>query len=1350
MDNMSINYHCFVAKRSSTTVGLLSIIFFVIPLITNADNERLIKPNKNAKPNVSLPSIKSQLRNNEPKKIHDIKLRSRVITPGQTDEAENEAALNKVFQSRKNQNSPVHLLIQLDRIPSKKDRFDLKKHGIELLSYVPDHAWIASVKANKVADIQRLAIISWIGVLLPKDKLSEDILLDKLGDWHYIADKDEVAVIVHLHQDIELAVGHQIIIDIGGEVRNEVRSIHALTAHVPRPVLKSLAQDNRIAFVETAIPALQENNDGQQEAQNINVLQPSPYGISAAYELDGSNIDVLVYDSGQVDDHVDFGSRLTHGDADSVSSHSTHVAGTIAGDGSNSNSEGGSVLQWHGVAPAANIISYGTGWSLGTLFYTDVGDIESDWDEAKNMHGADLGTASLGSNVALNGYSCTLEGQYGAASQLLDEIVRGSLGEPYITTWAAGNERYGIARCGNNYDTTAPPSCAKNPIQVGASNSNDDSMTSFSSWGACDDGRIKPIITAAGCQSDGDIGIQSTDIGDSYSVKCGTSMATPGVAGMVTLMLEKYRDKYNTSGEFLPSTAKAILMNTSIDAGNTGPDFQFGYGLVDAQSAIDTLIDGRFREAGFDNSGEVDEYAIRVLDNTQPLQVSLAWDDPAAAPYSAEALVNNIDLELISPTGGVIHQTWVLDPANPELAATTGTDTINNQEQVTVNTPEIGVWRVRVSATTVPIVTQKYSLASTHTLIGLNILHPTQTVSEDVGPYDDPNWLLIRLNIQDDHGGALSTPVLETDLNILVGSEMVTNISIATSVGNEFWVLAVPPIQTATGCYDLDVTLFSTIADNEADAVCYSEANEEDVILTLDISGSMASNGKLEAAKDASQFFITMTDINDKIGLVSFATAGDASKTRLVYPLTTVTGDAIKNAVSLAVEGLSVGNLTALGEGLQISNNEMLANADPAHEHTIILLSDGRQNSGVSWNDIEGAFPANTVIHTVGLGPEGDPDDVLLSSIASNHNGNFWRVYTGSSASSGVVSLASDTSNVLADVYRRVAEETFGWQRMWEASGRGLTETTTRFSSKEALAIQSIPLSSATPAMAKLNPSKRLRPALSRNHQVSIEPDLGKVIFAAHWNRPPSRIQGVLGLYRPDGSRVLSTDTDVAGHRIYGSNSGHEQYIISQPQAGSWTLAINGLYGNDAEYIVMAEAKSDVQLLLLSPTAITTGRCVASPVRAALVDHQPIKNASIQARIATSDGNKTTLALYDDGLHGDGGVNDGLYANIYRPCLVETTDVKTANKVSTYQLKVEANGTSNLGQAFERTVNQSFVTAPRALRFNLPRLDPNRFKPDLIDPVLVKPDKIGPKKINPGLVKPGINQSSLLVLNPGL
>ena len=59
-------------------------------------------------------------------------------------------------------------------------------------------------------------------------------------------------------------------------------------------------------------------------------------------------------------------------------------------------------------------------------------------------------------------------------------------------------------------------------------------------------------------------------------------MATPAVAGGVALMLQQYRAVYNTSSNFWPSTAKAILIHTADDMGNPGPDYQWGYGQVDA------------------------------------------------------------------------------------------------------------------------------------------------------------------------------------------------------------------------------------------------------------------------------------------------------------------------------------------------------------------------------------------------------------------------------------------------------------------------------------------------------------------------------------------------------------------------------------------------------------------------------------------------------------------------------------------------------------------------------------------------------------------------------------------------
>jgi len=91
-------------------------------------------------------------------------------------------------------------------------------------------------------------------------------------------------------------------------------------------------------------------------------------------------------------------------------------------------------------------------------------------------------------------------------------------------------------------------------------------MTSFSSWGPTDDGRIKPDLMAPGCQTTGDFGVTSTTVGGTYEVKCGTSMAAPVVTGVVALMRQRWGQAL-PSPDLLPSTIKGILINTATDLG---------------------------------------------------------------------------------------------------------------------------------------------------------------------------------------------------------------------------------------------------------------------------------------------------------------------------------------------------------------------------------------------------------------------------------------------------------------------------------------------------------------------------------------------------------------------------------------------------------------------------------------------------------------------------------------------------------------------------------------------------------------------------------------------------------------
>ncbi len=638
----------------------------------------------------------------EPLATHPIQLKSGDLIPGTPDGA----ALRQLARSGGDR---IHILLQLDFIPRDQAKAQFAQRGVKLLAYVPDYAWIASVPASDPAAVLSLPGITWAGPLIVADKLDPMIRAGQWGSWN-LAPDGTAAVSVVMHQDESIETGRVLVEQAGGKIVGEVSGIRMLVVEMPAKAISSLAAADAIQWIEAAGPALGEANDGIRNQIGVATVNAAPYS------LNGTGIDVLVYDSGQAGDHVDFGTRLIHGDADAVSDHSTHVAGTVGGSGANSAAQGGTALQWRGMAPNVDLLSYGTTYlGTGPIFYQNVPDIEADWAAAQNTYGADLGTASLGSNIYLNGYSCTIMGNYGASDVLIDQIVRGGngvvgLGEKYITTWAQGNERPSACSA-TGYSTTAPPAAAKNPIHVGASNTNNNSMTTFSSWGPTDDGRIKPIVVAGGCQSTGDLGITSTDDNpvNDYTVKCGTSMATPAVAGSIALMLQQYRTTYSTSSNFWPSTAKALLMQTAQDFGNPGPDYQWGFGQVRIQQAVDLIMRRGLVQANIDQ-GETDTYTFVVTDTAVPAQVSLAWDDYEATFNADPTLINNLDLQLIMPSG-VITRPWILDPANPANNATRGVNNRDNQEQVTVLTPEKGTWLVRVSGTTVPQGPQDYSLA---------------------------------------------------------------------------------------------------------------------------------------------------------------------------------------------------------------------------------------------------------------------------------------------------------------------------------------------------------------------------------------------------------------------------------------------------------------------------------------------------------------------------------------------------------------------------------------------------------------------------------------------------------------
>jgi cysteine-rich repeat protein len=607
-------------------------------------------------------------------------------------------------------------VIQFSDAADAEIRSTMARAGVHLLAPLGANAFFAAAVGNAV-DPGRLAAV-------PTLRSAEEIQrAAKLHPMLATGDIPEHAVVRHaaqartaeedailaayllFHGDVDLADAASIAAQHGAEIKAFLRSINGLVVEVPASEIDPLADDDAVQWIEPALPRFEGVLDNARALVQVEPVQAAPYG------LDGSGVQALVYDAGTVrTSHFDFGGRASIHDASGLSPHATHVAGILGGNGASA------IGIFRGMATSVTLLSYGFEYDgTGIFLYSNPGDLEADYDDAIRVLGADIANNSIGTNVAANGFPCSIIGDYGVTSHLIDTIVRGDasnpvFSQPFRVVWSAGNER-GHVNCGTGYGTTAPPAGAKNHITVGAVNSDTDLGSSFSSWGGTDDGRLKPDLTAPGCQASDDFGITSTwSTGNfAYHAQCGTSMAAPVVAGIGSLLIQDYRAWYPGQALFRNSTLKCWLAHTAVDRGTAGPDHQYGYGSVRARAAVDFMRTGQFVE---DTILHGASYALlhEIAGGSPELKVTLAWDDFPGVPNLPAALVNDLDLRVYAPSG-TRHFPWTLDPADPSAPAVqTQEDHLNNIEQVFVENPEPGMWSIEVHGVSVPEGPQPFSL----------------------------------------------------------------------------------------------------------------------------------------------------------------------------------------------------------------------------------------------------------------------------------------------------------------------------------------------------------------------------------------------------------------------------------------------------------------------------------------------------------------------------------------------------------------------------------------------------------------------------------------------------------------
>lgn len=497
-------------------------------------------------------------------------------------------------------------------------------------------------------------------------------------------------------------------------------------------------------------------------ARTANVPLPTE---PTALKLSGRDVNVGIWDGGSLRlTHWEFGPRAVSVDQPGYTHyHATHIAGTIGAYGME--------LGARGMAPHCNLFSY-------------------TWEEdAREMEQAAADAPGLRDRLPVSNHSYGIaagwrygywSGQdrwtwfvgetemedpaFGKYDALCAEWDRIQWEAPwYQVVNSAGNGRYDGPDAGDlvafwnpdqeeferthyipgthaprngalqkGYATLSTPACSKNAIVVGAvadavaeSGERQLFLAEFQPYSGCgptDDGRLKPDLVANGRYL-----FSAGNRGDKkYEVHSGTSQATASVSGCLLLLIELYR-RYHPDGDLRASTLKALLLHHADDMGLTGPDYRYGWGLINLERAAfflnrhpEPLSPKSVPEAGWTEDtleGQSRKVYPLYWNGKLPLKATLCWTDAPSTPSNpltlndpTPALVYDFDLRIRNEEG-VVFLPWLPDPQAPETPAGKGDNGRDNVEQVFVERGEpAGVYYVEVSGKGTLPSTLPYSL----------------------------------------------------------------------------------------------------------------------------------------------------------------------------------------------------------------------------------------------------------------------------------------------------------------------------------------------------------------------------------------------------------------------------------------------------------------------------------------------------------------------------------------------------------------------------------------------------------------------------------------------------------------
>ncbi|GAB4151824.1 MAG: hypothetical protein Fur0021_16040 [Candidatus Promineifilaceae bacterium] len=653
----------------------------------------------------------------------------------------------------------------------------IQAHGWRVLQYYPHYTYLLWSDGAAAALPDRFDFVRWQGRYHPAYKISPELAQP---DALRRSDGQIEQVGALIYDDGRLADTLAALARLGAELV-QIYAAQPDRAFYEAVLILPAAAIPAVARLETTLwlgyispqPELEDEMSDQIVAGNYADGAPWPgYGDWLGdVGYDGAGVTWAVIDTGVDYDHPDLSQRIVGGysfpgacdppgqpgsDCEN-GGHGTHVAGILAGDAATGMSDNDGYLYGLGVAPGARLFAMNP---LSGSHWPPLGG----WQE--NSKQALLGGAVGGNNSWTTGEG--LQHGYQSSERIHDLMARDGnfdtpdAAEPFIQVFSAGN--YGD-------DGLTAPKEAKNLIVVASSENyrvgDIDQVSSFSSRGPAADGRWVPTVAAPGNA----IASTRNDTGgycaaplpgsnDLYALCSGSSQAAAHASAALALLNQWWRTHHQGT-DFSPAMAKALLVNSAVDMGAPDvPNIHEGWGRIHLASLLQAAAPllAFDQETILSHSGDAWQLDVRAANPSQPVKITLAWSDAAAAPGANPALVNDLDLTV--STNGLTYRgnRFAAGWSIPGGTA----DTLNNLENVFLPTSgsyvTISVQGSNIAGDGVPyngdltdqdfaLVCANCALLLTATPARLDVCAPAAaayTISLGAIPnYNDPVWLSV-------------------------------------------------------------------------------------------------------------------------------------------------------------------------------------------------------------------------------------------------------------------------------------------------------------------------------------------------------------------------------------------------------------------------------------------------------------------------------------------------------------------------------------------------------------------------------------------------------------------------------